>query len=62
MEVKPDHLVLQADEAKPSRLQAMGYEVEQLQMVEQHVSTFAMAAAATGYHTVESLEQDLRRR
>jgi len=60
-EVKPDHLVLQADEAQASRLQAMGYDVEQLQMTEQYLSTFATEAAATGYHTVATLEQDLRR-
>jgi carboxypeptidase T len=60
-EVKPDHLVLQADEAQAARLQAMGYDVEQLQMTEQHLSRFATEAAVTGYHTVESLEQDLRR-
>src|SRR3954451_24807436 len=60
-EVKPDHLVLQAEEVQASRLEAMGYVVEQLQMTEPYLSTFATEAAATGYHTVATLEQDLRR-
>jgi carboxypeptidase T len=60
-EVKPDHLVLQAEEVQASRLEAMGYVVEQLQMTEPYLSTFATEAAVTGYHTVATLEQDLRR-
>jgi carboxypeptidase T len=59
-EVTPEHFVLQADEAQASRLEAMGYEVEQLQMIEPYLSSFATEAAATGYHTVANLEQDLR--
>jgi carboxypeptidase T len=59
-EVTPEHVVLQADEAQASRLEAMGYEVEQLQMIEPYLSSFATEAAATGYHTVANLEQDLR--
>ena len=58
-EVGADHLVLQADEAQAGRLQAMGYDVEQLRMTEQYLSAFATDAA--GYHTVATLEQDLRR-
>jgi carboxypeptidase T len=60
-EVKPDHVVLQADEAQAARLEAMGYAVEQLRMTEAFVSAFAVEAAVTGYHTAEALEQDLRR-
>ncbi|RBY78930.1 peptidase M14 [Geodermatophilus sp. TF02-6] len=60
-EVGPDHLVLQADEAQAARLEAMGYGVEQLQMTEPYLRTFATDAAVAGYHTVMSLEQDLRR-
>ncbi len=60
-EVKPDHLVLQADEAQATRLEAMGYGVEQVQMLEPYLSTFATDAATTGYHSVASLEEDLRR-
>jgi carboxypeptidase T len=59
-EVRPEHVVLQAEEAQVSRLEAMGYEVEQLRMTEPYLSAFATEAAATGYHTVASLEQDLR--
>jgi len=33
-EVKPDHVVLQADEAQAARLEAMGYVVDQLQVTE----------------------------
>ncbi|MGY1692023.1 M14 family metallopeptidase [Geodermatophilus sp. SYSU D01105] len=60
-EVKSDHLVLQADEAQATRLEAMGYGVEQVQMLEPYLSTFATDATATGYHTAASLEQDMRR-
>jgi carboxypeptidase T len=60
-EVKPDFVVLQADEFQIGRLEAMGFTVEQLQMTESYLATFATAAAVSGYHTVASLEQDLRR-
>jgi carboxypeptidase T len=60
-EVKPDFVVLQADEFQVGRLEAMGYGVEQLELTEPYLSTFATAAAVTGYHTVATLEQDLRR-
>ena len=60
-EVKPDHLVLQADEAQAARLEAMGYGVEQVQMLEPYLSAFATDAATTGYHSVASLEEDMRR-
>ena len=60
-EVRPDHLVLQADEAQASRLEAMGYVVEQLQMTESYLSDFATARTVAGYHTVQSLQEDLRR-
>jgi carboxypeptidase T len=60
-EVKPDFVVLQADESQAGRLEAMGYGVEQLQMIEPYLSTFATAEALSGYHTVATLEQDLRR-
>jgi carboxypeptidase T len=60
-EVKPDHLVLQASEAQAERLQQMGYGVEQLHERRSYLSSFATAEAATGYHSVETLEADLRR-
>ena len=60
-EVAADHVVLQADEVQVSRLEAMGYGVEQLRMTEGYLSTFATEAATTGYHTAATLEQDLRR-
>ena len=60
-EVKPDFLVLQAEEAQAGRLEAMGYAVEQLELIEPYLSTFATPAAVSGYHTVATLEEDLRR-
>ncbi|MEU7811102.1 M14 family metallopeptidase [Pseudonocardia sp. NPDC049154] len=60
-EVRPDHAVLQAGEAQVSRLEEMGYGVEQLQLSESYLADFATESAATGYHSAESLEQDLRR-
>jgi carboxypeptidase T len=60
-EVKPGFVVLQADEAQAARLEAMGYGVEQLDLIEPYLSTFATAQAVSGYHTVATLEQDLRR-
>ena len=59
--MKPDFVVLRAEEAQTERLEAMGYRVEQLELVEPYLSTFATEAAGTGFHTVETLEQDLRR-
>ena len=60
-EVTPDHVVLQAEEAQAGRLEAMGYGVEQLRMTQPYLSTFATESAAAGYHTVATLEEDLRR-
>jgi carboxypeptidase T len=59
-EVTSDHVVLQVEEAQAGRLESMGYEVEQLQVTEGYLSTFATDAAATGYHTAATLEADLR--
>lgn len=60
-EVKPEHLVLQATEAQAERLEQMGYAVEQLRTTETYLSTFATDEAVAGYHSVETLETDLRR-
>src|ERR671916_1989012 len=59
-EVGPDHAVLQVDEVQVGRLEAMGYGVEQLRMTDAYLSAFTTEAAATGYHTAASLEEDLR--
>ncbi|MGK5169303.1 M14 family metallopeptidase [Geodermatophilus sp. CPCC 205761] len=59
-EVTPEHVVLQLEEAQAGRLESMGYAVEQLQVTEGYVSRFATDAAAAGYHTVATLEADLR--
>jgi carboxypeptidase T len=60
-EVRADHLVLQATEAQAERLEHMGYGVEQLHETESYLSTFATEEAVAGYHSVETLEADLRR-
>jgi carboxypeptidase T len=60
-EAKADHLVVQADEAQTARLEAMGYGVEQLVTTESFLSDFATVEASSGYHTVQTLEDDLRR-
>ena len=59
-EVKSDHLVLRAAEPQAERLRRMGYHVEQLQLTETFLSTFATAEAGAGYHSAASLEQDMR--
>ena len=59
-EVKPDHLILRAPEAPIERIAQLGYGVEQIQPLSQHLRTFATAEAAAGYHSAETLEQDLR--
>jgi carboxypeptidase T len=60
-EIKTDYVILQAEEAAAARLEAMGYAVEQLRMTEGFLSDFAVDEAVTGYHSAETLEQDLRR-
>ena len=60
-EVDVDYVVLRTEEAQATRLEAMGYAVEQLQMADSYLSDFATSRAMTGYHTAESLEADLRR-
>jgi carboxypeptidase T len=59
-EVKPDYMILRATEAQLERLSRMGYQVEQLEDVAQHLSAFATADAAAGYHSAASLEEELR--
>jgi carboxypeptidase T len=59
-EIKADGMVLRASEAQLERLERMGYEVEQLQSTDAYLSSFATADAVTGYHSAETLEQDLR--
>jgi carboxypeptidase T len=59
-EVKPDHLIIRGTEAQLDRLSSMGYLVEQLEDVAQHLSTFAGTEAAEQYHSAASLEEELR--
>jgi carboxypeptidase T len=60
-EVGPESLVVRADEFQAARLESMGYAVEQLQPIEPYLSAFATAEAVSGYHSVATLEEDLRR-
>ena len=59
-EVKPDHVILRTADAQAERLRLMGYTVEQLELTDTYLSTFATAAAIAGYHSAASLEQDMR--
>ena len=59
-EVKPDHLVVRATEAQVHRLEQIGYRVAQLHETERFLSTFATAEALAGYHSVQTLEQELK--
>lgn len=60
-EVRPDYLVLRAGAAQLERLEQMGYVVEQIASTESLLATFATAEAIAGYHSAETLEDDLRR-
>jgi carboxypeptidase T len=59
-EVKPDHLVVRATEAQVHRLEQIGYRVAQLHETERFLSTFATAETLAGYHSVQTLEQELK--
>ena len=50
-EVKPEYLILRASEAPIERLTQMGYGVEPIQPVTDHLSAFATAEALAGYHS-----------
>ena len=59
-ESKPERLVLRATEAVLDRIGKMGYRVEPVVPVSEHLTAFATSAAAEGFHSGESLEQDMR--
>ena len=59
-EANADRLVLRADEAPIDRIRKMGYQVQQIVPVEAHLSTFATEASREGYHSAQSLEDDMR--
>jgi len=60
-QVKADHVVLRAAEEQAVRLRQMGYTTEEVVETEAHVARFATAEAIAAYHSVETLEHDLRR-
>ena len=57
-EIGSEYVVLQAGEAQTERLEAMGYDVEQLQLTEAYLSDFATDEAVSGYHTAAGLEAE----
>jgi carboxypeptidase T len=59
-EVKSDHIILRGADAQAERLQRMGYNVEQLHATERYLARFATAEAIAGYHSAQSLEEDMR--
>ena len=60
-EAKPDYLVLRAEEAQLHRLRQMGYAVVPVHETASFLERFATAEAMAGYHSVQTLEEDLRR-
>src|ERR1700720_3581714 len=59
-ETKGNRLVLRAEEAAVNRISQMGYQVRPLMEVAQHLETFATAENLAGYHSAESLAQEMR--
>ncbi|MGH3788427.1 MAG: M14 family metallopeptidase [Pseudonocardiaceae bacterium] len=59
-ETHPAHVVLRAPESTLERLQRMGYGVEQVETEQRYIAAFGTEAALAGYHSAESLENDLR--
>ncbi|HEY5853076.1 MAG TPA: M14 family metallopeptidase [Aldersonia sp.] len=59
-ELRPDYAVLRASEAALDRLDRMGYAVEQIRETEAFLNEFAVEESTVGYHSAETLEQDLR--
>ena len=59
-ETKGNRLVLRAEEAAVNRISQMGYQVRPLMEVAQHLETFATAENFAGYHSAESLAQEMR--
>lgn len=59
-EVHADHLILSAAEAQADRLRRMGYSVDQVYQMDSYLTAFATADALGGYHSAQTLEQDMR--
>ena len=59
-ELRPDQAVLRASESALERLERMGYAVEQIRETEAFLNEFAVEESTLGYHSTETLEQDLR--
>ena len=59
-EIRPDSLVLRAEESVTDQLRQLGYAVELLEETTAHLATFATEAALAMYHSAATLEQDLR--
>lgn len=59
-ELHPEYAVLRAPEAALERLERIGYTVEQIRETESFVNEFAIEESTVGYHSAQTLEQDLR--
>jgi carboxypeptidase T len=59
-EVKSDRLVVRAAEHTMDRLRKMGYRINPIVDVSRHLEIFAAADSMAGYHSVATLEADMR--
>src|SRR5688500_14015129 len=59
-EAKPERLVVYATEAQAERLTQLGYRVREMASGDAHVAAFATDDALAGFHSAESLEDELR--
>jgi carboxypeptidase T len=56
---RSDHLILRTDERRADELRRLGYGVEQLHLTANYLDQHFTEAALTGYHSPESLNDDL---
>jgi carboxypeptidase T len=60
-EAKPDYLTLRTSEAQADRLRQMGYLVTEIHQVPRFLERFSTLASTQGFHTVQTLEADLKK-
>src|SRR5690242_15947626 len=56
---RTDHLILRTDERRADELRRLGYGVEQLHLTTDYLEQHFTAAALSGYHSPESLNDDM---
>ena len=56
---RSDHLIVRADERRADELRRLGYGVEQLHLTTDYLEQHFTAAALSGYHSPESLNDDM---